>query len=188
MGFTGFFFLALALAMDCFSVSITCGIADKRMGRQSLGMALLFGFFQALMPFIGMLAEGLFRAQIEQIDHWIAFGLLAFLGGKMIWEGFKPECDKPHQMNTSSLPTLLTLSVATSIDALSVGFTFASFGVRSVAQAVWPLVLIGVVSLVMSLLGKYLGVVVGRQLRLPAEPIGGVILLIIGVKVLFSHL
>ena len=71
----------------------------------------------------------------------------------MIWEGFKPECDKPHQMNTSSLLTLLTLSVATSIDALSVGFTFVSFGVRTLAQAVWPLVLIGVVSLAMSLLG-----------------------------------
>lgn len=187
MGFIGFLFISLALAMDCFSVSITCGIIQKRMGRQVLLMAVLFGFFQALMPFVGWLAADLFRRQIDAYDHWIAFAMLVFIGGKMIWNALAGG-DEAKPFDPSSLKVLLALAMATSIDALAVGFSFLGMGIRSFSDAVAPLVLIALVSFGMSVIGKYIGVRIGRRFNFPAELIGGVILVGIGVKVLVSHL
>jgi len=129
MGILGFILLGLALAMDCFSVSITCGLIQKRMGRQVWAMALLFGFFQAMMPFIGWLAIAFFADKIEAYDHWIAFGLLLFLGGRMIVNGLRHHDDAAaSHFNPSDWKVLLTLAVATSIDALAVGFTLCRHG------------------------------------------------------------
>lgn len=183
----GIIFLAIALAMDCFTVSVTCGVLQKRMGSQVWAMAFLFGLFQALMPLIGWLAAGLFSRQIMAYDHWVAFGLLFLLGVKMIWEGFHgdKEC---HRFNPSKPVVLLTLAVATSIDALAVGFSFVGMGIRTAWQVVQPIVIIGIVSFLMTLGGKYLGVKIGRIFHWPAEQFGGIILIIIGVKVLIEHL
>jgi putative Mn2+ efflux pump MntP len=189
MGILGFILLGLALAMDCFSVSITCGLIQKRMGRQVWAMALLFGFFQAMMPFIGWLAIAFFADKIEAYDHWIAFGLLLFLGGRMIVNGLRHHDDAAaSHFNPSDWKVLLTLAVATSIDALAVGFTFVGMGIHHLGDACLPTFIIGVMSAVMSVMGKYIGVFVGRRLTLPAEPLGGLILIIIGVKVLVEHL
>ncbi len=195
MSFIDCFLLALALAMDCFSVSISCGIVQKRMGRQALVMAFFFGLFQALMPFLGWLAAEVFSKEIMAYDHWIAFGLLAFLGGKMVYSEVakylsKEEDDHEEKtgFNPSDICVLLTLAVATSIDALAVGFTFPGLGVNSLADMAVPLLIIGIVSAVMSLVGKYIGLNIGRRFNCPAELFGGLILIGIGVKVLVQHL
>lgn len=187
MGFVETVLLAVALAMDCFTVSITCGIIQRRMGRQALAMAFLFGFFQALMPYVGWEVAALFSRQISAYDHWVAFGLLAFLGGRMIWNGRHPEKESSH-FNSSRPVVLLTLSLATSIDALAVGFSFIGMGVRSLAGALFPVSVIGIVSFLFSLFGKYIGVKLGRRFDWPAEQLGGAILLVIGLKVLLQHL
>lgn len=187
MGIIGFLFLAVALAMDCFSVSLTCGMIQKRMGRQALAMAFFFGFFQALMPFIGWLAADIFKHQIDAYDHWIAFGLLAFIGGRMCLSSGDADDGHPR-FNPSSLKVILTLAVATSIDALAVGFSFIGFGIHETAETFVPLLIIGLVSFVMSLLGKFIGVRLGRRFTIPAEKLGGLILIAIGIKVLLEHL
>lgn len=113
--------LAVGLAMDCFAVSIASGIILKRARlRPMLVMAISFGFFQALMPLLGWIGASFFSHLIESIDHWIAFGILAFLGGRMIMESFKDE-DCKHEYDPTSLKVVLALAVATSIDALAVG-------------------------------------------------------------------
>lgn len=120
--------LAIGLAMDCFTVSIASGIILKRIQwRPMFVMALSFGAFQALMPLLGWLCTNAFSTLIESYDHWIAFALLAFLGGKMIWESFKGE-DECHHFNPASLKVVFTLGIATSIDALAVGISFTSLG------------------------------------------------------------
>ncbi len=187
--------LALALAMDCFSVSISCGIIQKRMGRQVLAMAFFFGLFQALMPLIGWLAAEVFSREIEAYDHWIAFGLLLFIGGKMVLsevrEFFRPGTgteEKPLSMNSSGLRVIITLAIATSIDAMAVGFTFPGFGINRWSDTVCPLLIIGLVSALMSVVGKYIGVHIGKRFNCPAELIGGLVLIGIGTKVLYEHL
>ncbi len=179
--------LALALAMDCFTVSITCGIIQKRMGRQAVVMALLFGFFQGLMPLLGWAVAASFSRYISAYDHWFAFLLLAFLGGKMIWEGMRSEKGQVH-FNPSRPATLLTLAVATSIDALAVGFSFGCMGYTTLLSVLYPVGVIGGVSALMSFIGKYVGVKVGCHFNWPAEQLGGVVLILIGLKVLLQHL
>ncbi len=179
--------LAVALAMDCFTVSICCGIIERRMGKQVWLMAFFFGLFQAVMPLIGWLFAGLFSRQISAYDHWVAFGLLAFLGGKMIWEGFHKKDECPC-FNPSRLSVILTLAVATSIDALAVGFSFIGMGLLRAAEIIIPIVSIGVVSFLFSLLGKHIGVRLGRRFNWPAEQLGGIILILIGFRVLAEHL
>ncbi len=195
MSITGYILLALALAMDCFSVSLTCGMIQKSMGRQAWGMALLFGFFQALMPLLGWIAADTFKAQISAYDHWIAFGLLVFLGGKMLYQDLydrfcrqKSGFPETQHLDPSSFNALLTLAVATSIDALAVGFSFLSFGIRGWRDVIIPLLIIATGSFVMSLLGKAIGIRLGRRFNFPAEIIGGLVLIGIGVKVLIQHL
>lgn len=182
-------FLALALAMDCFTVSIVSGvIIRKYILSVILRMAVLFGLFQAMMPFIGWLGTSYFSHYLESVDHWIAFGLLAFLGGKMIKDSFGSE-EEAH-FNPSKLTSQLLFAVATSIDALAVGISFACLGYKSVDQLAVPLAIIGVCSFVMSILGNVLGVVCGKSIvkRLKPELIGGIILLLIGFRILYEHI
>ena len=206
--------LAVALAMDCLTVSIVSGVLeftvyglqftdDNNEGSEGLAskssvnrklftvnirMAFLFGFFQALMPLIGWLGISYFQSFIEDYDHWIAFSLLAIIGGRMVWESLNP-AEEQH-FNPRRLRTQLLLAIATSIDALAVGISFACTGYTSLAQLTLPLVIIGVVSFLFSLIGYQLGARFGRSIahRLKPELLGGIILIGIGIKILIEHL
>jgi len=187
--------LAVALAMDCFTVSIVSGvICSKESGVRSqekvgcLRMAFLFGFFQALMPLIGWLGISHFQSYMEAYDHWIAFALLALIGGKMIWESFGPE--EQQHFNPRRLRTQLLLAIATSIDALAIGISLACTGYERLSQLTLPLAIIGVVSFLFSIIGYQLGARFGHSIahRLKPELFGGVILVGIGIKILVTHL
>ena len=170
--------LALALAMDCFTVSVVCGvITGKYKAGLMMRLAFLFGFFQALMA-----------AYLEAVDHWIAFGLLAVIGIEMIADAFKKEEDKT--IDPYGLKSQLLLAVATSIDALAIGISFACTGYNEVSQLWVPLALIGAASFVMSLIGFALGVRFGDAVTRKVKPeiLGGVILIGIGIKILIEHL
>lgn len=182
--------LAVALAMDCFTVSIVSGVIVRRhLWGLILRIAFLFGAFQALMPLIGWYATNHFSQQLEAIDHWIAFGLLAFIGGKMVKESLSQEDEQEHSFNPLSLRTQLLLAVATSIDALAVGISFACTGYHHIDQLIYPLVVIGIVSFLFSVMGYLLGVRFGKTFvnRLKPELLGGIILIVIGVKILMTH-
>ena len=176
---TGFeiWLLAVGLAMDCFAVSIASGILLGRVRwRAMLVMAFFFGFFQALMPLIGWAAASLFSHLIEEVDHWVAFGILGFLGVRMIREGLKPaDCRESFD------PTRLFLAV---------GVSFAFVGVEGVAGILPTVAIIGFVSFVLSLAGLLFGIRCGCGLarKLRAEVLGGVILVGIGCKILVEHL
>lgn len=181
--------LAIALAMDCFTVSIVSGVIVRRwLWGMILRIAFLFGLFQAMMPLIGWMATSHFSEQLEFIDHWIAFGLLAFIGGKMIRESFGPE--EEQQFNPKNLHTQLLLAIATSIDALAIGISFACMGYRDFSQIAYPLFIIGLVSFMFSLFGYKLGVRFGKSIarKLKPELLGGIILIVIGIKILITHL
>ena len=182
--------LAIGLAMDCFAVSIASGIILKRVRmRPMLIMALAFGFFQALMPLLGWIGASFFSHLIENIDHWIAFAILAFLGGRMVLESFKDE-DCRHEFDPTSLKVVSALAVATSIDALAVGVSFAFLGVRSFSSILPSIGIIGFVSFALSFVGLMFGIRFGcgiaRKLR--ADLWVCVILIIIGTKILIEHL
>ena len=183
-------FLALALAMDCFAVSMASGIIFKRfMPKQMIAMSLLFGLFQALNPLLGWWGAELFRDLIESVDHWIAFGILAFLGVRMVLDAFKEEEKK--SFNPRRMKVIFTLAIATSIDALAVGISFSCMGYyTSLVSLAYPLVAIGVVSSFMTAVGVFLGVKFGKAFaeRLRAELWGGLILIAIGIKVLIEHM
>lgn len=182
--------LALGLAMDCFAVSVASGILMKRtLWTPMLIMACFFGLFQAGMPFFGWVGASLFSHLIENVDHWIAFGILAFLGGRMIRESFKEE-DCKHDYDPTCLKVVFILAIATSIDALAVGVSFACLDMEKLADILPPIFIIGIVSLIMSLIGLFFGIRFGcgiaRKIR--AELWGGVILVCIGTKILIEHL
>ena len=177
-------FLAVGLAMDAFAVSIVTGsIYQELHVRHALRMALFFGAFQSLMPLVGSLAGLSLREYISAYDHWIAFGLLGFIGGKMIYEAFKIE-QAEKKLDPSNLLILLALSVATSIDALAVGFTL-SLLVSSLAFAV---ITIGVITFGLSYAGVSIGKRFGHFFESKIEILGGLILIAIGVKILIRHL
>ena len=181
--------IALALAMDCFAVSAVCGVIIRRFeGRVMLPIAFFFGLFQGLMPLIGWALTSSFSHYLEAVDHWIAFGMLAVIGGKMIADSFKAEEDK--SMNPRNLRTQLLLAVATSIDALAVGISYACTGYQTLASIAVPVVVIGIVSVMMSLLGFTVGVKFGEAVvkKLRPELLGGIILIGIGIKILVEHL
>ena len=183
--------LSAALAMDCFTVSMMSGVILRRnFTMPILRMAFLFGLFQAAMPLIGWLGTAHFSQYLEAVDHWIAFGLLAFIGGKMVWESFHGE-DEEHQIfNPLKLRTQLLLAVATSIDALAVRISMACLSYTRIEQLTVPLFIIGMGSVLFSLLGYWLGVRFGKAIarRLKPELVGGIVLIFIGVKVLLTHL
>ena len=188
-------FLAIALAMDCFTVSIVFGVLLRKIEwRTILVVAFLFGLFQAMMPLAGWLATNSFSSLIEDYDHWIAFGLLAFLGGRMIKESFsddeEEEKAEAKHINPRKLKTQLVFAVATSIDALAVGISFTCLGFNTISSLFLPLLIIGFVSLAFSIVGSLLGIRFGKgvEKRLKPELLGGIVLIIIGIRVLCEHL
>ena len=189
MSITDLILLSIALAMDCFAVSIVSGVLIRRkLWRVMLQTAFFFGLFQALMPLIGWLAISSLAQYIEAFDHWTAFGLLVYLGVGMIRESGRPE--EEHHFNPCKLKTQLVQAVATSIDALAIGISMAVTGYQQLSQLTLPLIIIGIGSFFFSVLGFLLGIRFGRGIRqrLKPELLGGIILLIIGIKILLSHL
>ena len=181
--------MALALAMDCFAVAIASGIFFKKVVlKPMLTMAFLFGFFQALNPLLGWWGTDLCRTLIESVDHWVAFGILGFLGARMIIESFKKEEEK--RFNPRRYKVIFTLAIATSIDALAVGISFSCMGYHTVSSLCYPLAVIFLVSFVMTIIGLALGLKFdnGFAKKLRAEMWGGIILLFIGARVLIEHL
>lgn len=175
--------IAVGLAMDAFAVSIATGITTTQQKRKTaLVMASFFGIFQMLMPLIGWSIGITFRNLIVEVDHWIAFGLLAFIGSKMIYDSTKKEALEKN--NALRLSALLTLAIATSIDALMVGLSFAFL---QIAIAV-PILVIGVVTFALSYVGVIFGCAVGSLFGNKIKIVGGLILIVIGIKVLLDHL
>jgi manganese efflux pump family protein len=177
--------IALGLAMDAFAVAIGAGLqlCDVTK-RQTFRLAWHFGLFQAFMPILGWLAGLTLVDYIAPVDHWIAFGLLAFIGGKMIYEALKHQEEDVDRCDPTKGWRLIMLSVATSIDALAVGLSMALLGVD-----IWyPALVIGVVAGVLTMVGLELGSRFGSLLGRRMEVIGGLILIGIGVKILVEHL
>jgi len=178
--------IAVGLSMDAFAVAICKGLKMRRFNLgQTAVIALFFGGFQALMPTIGWLLGKQFEKYITNIDHWIAFFLLAFIGIKMAVESFKKDengdCDYVEKLD---LKELFVMAVATSIDALAVGVTFAFLQVKIVPSALT----IGSITFVLSALGVAVGHKFGAKYKNKAELVGGIILVLIGVKILLEHL
>lgn len=178
---------ALALAMDSFTVAITAGLVLKRVQmRHFLIIAFFFGAFQAIMPLMGWAGSIYFYRFIEDYDHWIAFAILVFLGIKMIREGIQG--DEEHSFDPTKLGTILVLAIGVSIDALAVGISFTCIGMDTLAVIAFPLVAIALASFVLALGGCFIGSLIGNKLKFPVEPLGGVVLIILGVKILCEHL
>lgn len=183
MSFFDLFLIALALSMDAFAVAICKGLSVKKVGaKHILTVGIYFGGFQALMPLIGFLLGFKFERFIVSVDHWIAFVLLAVIGGGMIREAIAGGEDEAN--DSFSFKTMLPLALATSIDALAVGISFAFLGVDIVATAV----LIGVTTFVLSGAGIVVGNVFGAEYKSKAELAGGIVLILIGLKILLEHL
>ncbi len=178
---------ALALAMDSFTVAITAGLILKKIQwRHFLTIAFFFGAFQALMPLMGWSGSIYFYRFIENFDHWIAFAILIFLGVKMIREGIRD--DDENHFDPTRLGTVLVLAVGVSIDALAVGISFTCIGMDTFSSILYPLVAIGITSFVMALGGCFVGSLIGGKLKFPVEPLGGVVLIVLGAKILCEHL
>ncbi len=175
--------IALGLAMDAFAVSITSGFTIKILKiRYAFRIALFFGMFQALMPMIGWLAGYSLKDMITSYDHWIAFGLLSFIGGRMIYESFVPQSEG-RPCDPMTIYRLLLLSIATSIDALAVGLTLSFLSV----EIITPSLIIGMVTFILSFIGVFFGNRFGHFFESKIEMIGGIILMIIGIKILIEH-
>jgi len=173
------------LSMDAFAVSVANGLAVRKLKvSYAFRIALFFGGFQALMPFLGWLSGLALQNVLGAFDHWLAFILLAFIGGKMVWESLKPGKKEEKDCLPLSFTTLLVLAIATSIDALVVGFTFALLKVKIVA----PIAIIGITTFVLSFAGVFLGNRVGHLFERKIETLGGLILIGIGLKILIQHL
>ena len=177
-------FIAFGLAMDAFAVSITSGITIRYLRiKHALRIGIFFGLFQAVMPLIGWLAGRSLRDFISGVDHWIAFGLLSLIGCKMIYESFKIESSE-KESNPLNIYVLLVLSVATSIDALAVGISFAFLRISIAA----PIIVIGAVTFLLSFLGTFVGNRLGHFFEKKIEIVGAFILIGIGIKILVDHL
>ena len=188
MGFVELFLIGVGLSMDAFAVSICKGLGMKRLNmKQALVIGLFFGGFQALMPLIGWALGTQLADFITPIDHWIAFILLALIGGKMLFDAFRgddeEDAGEPKDARLD-LKELLMLAIATSIDALAVGVTFAFLGVN----IVWAIAIIGVTTFVLSVVGVAVGHAFGARYEKGATIVGGVVLILIGCKILLEHL
>lgn len=183
MGLITITIIAFALAMDAFAVSIVSGTAYKQLKvKHAFRIAVFFGGFQAFMPLIGALAGLSVKEYIANYDHWMAFGLLSAVGGKMIYESFKIKPAKEN-FDPSNIFILLVLSVATSIDALAIGVTLPLI-TSSIGTAV---VIIGLVTFVLSYLGVFIGEKSGHFFESKIEALGGLILIALGLKILIEH-
>jgi len=180
------FLIALALSMDAFAVAVGKGLTWMRWTlKKALIVGLWFGTFQAIMPAIGYYAGALFAGKIEAISHWVAFGLLALIGGKMVFEGLKKDKDEqPANEKRLGVKEMFPLAVATSIDALAAGVAFSMQSI-SIAPAV---LLIGLTTCVLSAAGTKIGQLFGSRYQSIAEVLGGVILILMGLKSLLEHL
>ena len=187
MGFGELFLLAVGLSMDAFAVSICKGLAMKKATiKGAMTCGVWFGGFQALMPLIGFFLGALFADAIQAFDHWVAFGLLALIGVNMLREAFgkEEECDSCGDADLS-VKTMFVMAVATSIDALAVGISLAMVGNVNIFVAI---ALIGVTTCVLSAIGVKVGNVFGSRYEKKAEAAGGIILILLGVKILLEHL
>ena len=184
MGFAELLLLGVGLSMDAFAVSVCKGLAMKKATlKAELTCGVWFGGFQALMPLIGFYLGTLFAEAIQAFDHWVAFGLLALIGGNMLKEAFGGEEECPCA--DLSVKTMFLMAVATSIDALAVGISLAMVGNVDIFFAV---TLIGICTCTLSMLGVKIGNVFGSRFESKAEIAGGVILIALGVKILLEHL
>ena len=182
------FLLGVGLSMDAFAVSVCKGLGMRKLNKkQALIIGLYFGGFQALMPFVGWLLGSQFQKYITSIDHWIAFILLGFIGGKMMIEAVR-EWNEEEVVDVMDAPinhkNMLVLAVATSIDALAVGITFAFLG----TPIVEAITIIGITTMVISIAGVVVGNFFGSRYKSKAEFIGGLILVLLGLKILLEHL
>ncbi len=178
--------VALALAMDAFAVSIGLSVRPGGLKMsQRLRLAVFFGFFQFLMPLVGWLAGQEVLDYMRDVDHWVAFGLLFVVGGKMMAESFRNQDMKKKKPGDPTIGvTLIMLSIATSIDAFAVGLSFAAIQ----QKILFPSIIIGVVAFVMTIIGTKLGPVFGKIAGKRAEFCGGIVLIFIGTKILVEHL
>lgn len=187
MGAVELAFMGAGLAMDAFAVSVCKGLAMRKVnGKQCFLIALFFGGFQALMPLIGWALGTQFADSIASVDHWIAFILLLYIGGKMIFEAArerKQEIEIEEMDPPLSVRELFVMAIATSIDALAVGITF-SFLQVNIVQAVS---IIGVITFFISGAGVFVGNIFGSKYKTGAEIAGGMILVLLGIKILLEH-
>lgn len=188
MGLLELFLIAVGLSMDAFAVAVCKGLCMKRLdARQALVIALFFGGFQGLMPLVGWVLGTQFERYITPVDHWIAFGLLVLIGGKMLWDALHEDGEEALACPADGkldLRELTMLAIATSIDALAVGITFAFLRV-DIAVSVG---LIGATTFALSLVGVAVGHRFGARYEKTATIVGGVVLILIGTKILLEHL
>lgn len=187
VGFLEILLIGIGLSMDAFAVAISKGLSMRKIDyKAGLLIAIFFGAFQAIMPLIGYYAAVNFEKYIVAVDHWIAFGLLSFIGIKAIVEAVKDikNPEKEEQDFQLKIGELFILAIATSIDALAVGISFAFLSV-----SIWKsIAIIGVTTLILSFIGVVIGNQFGAKLKAKAEIAGGIILILIGLKILFEHL
>lgn len=186
MGFPALLLLAVGLSMDAFAVSVCKGLSMKKATLKAGAICgIWFGGFQALMPLLGFFLGSFFADKIEAFDHWIAFGLLAIIGINMLKEAFSKECDCESHDADLSAKTMFVMAIATSIDAMAVGISLAMAGNVNIYAAV---LLIGVITFILSAVGVKIGNVFGSRFEKKAQVAGGVILILLGVKILLEHL
>ena len=183
MGIIELILLSIGLGMDAFAISICKGISMKKMDwKKACIIGTYFGIFQAIMPVIGYFLGSTFESFITNFDHWVAFILLAIIGGNMIKESLSNECDTIT--DDINFKTMIILAIATSIDALAVGITFAFFNVNLILA----ITLIGIITFALSVIGTKIGNKFGDKYEKKAEFVGGVILILLGLKILLEHL
>lgn len=183
MGFVELLLLSVGLGMDAFAVSVCKGISMKKMNwKKTCIIGLYFGGFQALMPVLGYFLGSTFESVISNLDHWIAFGLLAIIGGNMIKDAFSKECDSFD--DDVRFKAMIVLAIATSIDALAVGITFAFLKVNLILA----ISMIGVITFILAIVGTKVGNRFGDKYEKKAEFVGGVILILLGIKILLEHM
>ena len=186
MKFAELLLLAVGLSMDAFAVSICKGLSVKKAGiKESATCGVWFGGFQAIMPLVGFFLGTLFAGAIEAFDHWVAFGLLAIIGINMLKEAFEKDCDCENHNADFSVKTMFIMAVATSIDAMAVGISLAMAGDVNIFVAVS---LIGVITFAFSAAGVKVGNVFGSRFEKKAQAAGGIILILLGLKIFLEHL
>lgn len=183
MGASEILLIGIGLAMDAFAVSICKGLSMKKMSwKKAIIVGTYFGVFQALMPVIGYLLGAAFKDVVTKVDHWIAFGLLTIIGFNMLKEAFGQS--EEHQNDSVDFKTMSILAIATSIDALAVGITFAFLKVNMVLATI----MIGIVTFAICIIGVKIGNKFGDKYERKAEVVGGLILILMGIKILLEHL
>ena len=183
--FLSIFLIAIGLSADCFAVALSGGISNiNHSWPRLLRVSFSFGLFQALMPVLGWLAGRTIVEFIADYDHWVAFALLAIVSGRMLWESFRPEHSQDKEVDITKGLLLITLSVATSIDALGVGLSFAFLKVNIAVASLT----IGAVAFLVTTIGFWVGKRASKIIGKRAEALGGIILLAIAFRILLSHI